>query len=117
MGFELNHAGGLLQIIDGYLVLGKSSDPVDPSTTDGYLYVGDAGGAAELFFMDDIGSITQITSDGYLATANSLRRVGLFEQSTDPSASPQKGFIYAKDVDGYSELFYLNSAGQLRQLT
>lgn len=125
--FYADDAGVITQVTsDGYLNTFNSVEGVgmfqqvaDPSSAPdkGFFYVKDAGGFAELHYMDDAGSITQITADGYLATANSLRRVGFFEQSTDPTASPGKGFIYAKDVDGYSELFYLNSAGQLRQLT
>jgi len=92
------------------------SDPVFTGL-DGYLYTKDVGGTTELFYMDSAGTVTQVTSDGYLDTFESLRGVGLFEQSSDPSTAVEKGFIYARTNDGYSELFYKGSHGFVAPLT
>jgi hypothetical protein len=67
--------------------------------------------------MDDSGSITQITQDGYLATFNSLKGVGLYKQSGDPISSLDKGYLYLKDGVTNTELFYFDDAGNAIQIT
>jgi len=39
------------------------------------------------------------------------------EQAADPSNVADKGFVYTKDVDGITELFYEDSDGNVTQLT
>ena len=102
--------------LDGYIFLREISDPTYFENKGG-LYSKDVDGYTELHYIDNYGSITQITDDGYLDTLNSLRGVGLFSQSSDPSASPGKGFIYAKDISGNTELFYKDDNGDVLQLT
>jgi hypothetical protein len=45
------------------------------------------------------------------------RQVRLRERAADPTNATDIGFIYAKDVSGESELFFLDSAGNAVQLT
>jgi|GEM_PF-7100003 len=41
----------------------------------------------------------------------------LNEQASDPTPVANKGFIYPKDVAGVTEIFYMDSAGAVSQLT
>ncbi len=41
----------------------------------------------------------------------------LLEQSADPTAAANTGFVYAKDVGGITELFYEDSSGNVIQVT
>lgn len=102
--------------LDGYIGMEDISDP-NPIPDKGIVYVKQVGGNHELHFMDQSGSITQVTDDGYLNTYNSLRGVGLFKQGTDPSTSPTKGFVYTKDDAGVIELFYRDDSGNVIQIT
>jgi len=43
--------------------------------------------------------------------------VSLGEQAGDPSSNANTGFVYTKEVDGYTELFYLDSYGIADQIT
>lgn len=57
--------GGL---VDGYLPLPEKAS--DPPYGDGYgsIYSKDVEGITEMFFIDSFGTVTQITSDGYVGT-------------------------------------------------
>ncbi len=44
-------------------------------------------------------------------------KVTLLEQSANPSSAANTGFIYTKDVGGVTELFYEDSAGNVKQIT
>ena len=41
----------------------------------------------------------------------------LLEQSADPTAAANTGFVYTKDVDGTTELFYQDSSGNVAQIS
>ena len=88
-----------------------------PFPNDGYLFSKDVDGYTELFYLDNFGTATQITSDGYLDTLNSLRGVGMYSQTNDPPYSASKGVLYTKDVGGVSEFFYQDSEGARLQLS
>jgi hypothetical protein len=92
------------------------SDP-SPFANDGYLYSKDVGSRTELFYLDDSGQITQITSDGYLDTLESLRGVGMFAQGVDPTYAVDKGILYTKNTDGVTELFYRDNYGDIIQVS
>jgi hypothetical protein len=104
--------------LDGYLSLNEITDPTALANK-GHLYSknDDEYNTSELFYMDDSGSITQITQDGYLATFNSLKGVGLYKQSGDPISSLDKGYLYLKDGVTNTELFYFDDAGNAIQIT
>jgi len=124
--FKDNYGYGVQITGDGYLdtfggvrgvgLFEQSGDPT-PESQKGFIYSGDESGRTELFYMDNYGSVVQITSDGYLDVFESVPGVGLFEQGSDPSAAPQKGFIYSKDDSGTTELFYMDNYGVITQIT
>jgi hypothetical protein len=97
--------------LDGYVGLREISDPAALANV-GHIYVKDDGTASELFYMDNYGDITQLTQDGYLNLAP-----GFLPEISDPTATPNAGFIYSKDVTGTSELFYMDSSGVSTQIT
>jgi hypothetical protein len=102
---------------DGYLSLNSIADPT-PRANKGNLYSSNPGsGTTELFYMDNNGAATQITEDGYLATANSLTRVGLYAHPNDPHMNPGEGFLYAKPVSTGLELFFMDGKGRAIQIT
>lgn len=111
----LDASGSSALHLDGYLILQETGDPTALSDR-GMIYAKDTSGISELFYIDDSGTITQITSDGYLDTFNSLKGIGLFEQNSDPTFAPDKGFVYTKDVSGTTGLFYMDDAGTLSRL-
>ena len=47
----------------------------------------------------------------------SLRRIALFEQVLDPTPAPDKCFIYAKDFEGRTEMFFMDQGGEITQIT
>lgn len=94
----------------------QSSNP-SPFANDGYLFSKDVDGYTELFYLDNYGTATQITSDGYLDTLNSLRGVGMYAQTTDPIYAADKGIAYTKEADGITELFYRDSDGDILQIS
>jgi hypothetical protein len=113
---EMNAAGGAALKLDGYLTLAEISTPT-ALTNKGQIYSQDIDGYTELVYMDNFGTSTQITSDGYLDTLASVRGVGMFAQSTDPVAATGKGVLYSKDIDGYTELVYMDNFGLTSQMT
>jgi hypothetical protein len=44
-------------------------------------------------------------------------KVTLVEQGSDPSSAANTGKVYTKDVGGITELYYIDSAGTVQQLT
>lgn len=113
---EMNAGGEESLSIDGYFGLKEIVEP-NPLANKGLLYSQEADGKTELFYMDNAGDATQITSDGYLATANSLTRVGLYEHNYDPPGHAGEGFLYAKPVGDCLELFFMDSKGRAIQIT
>lgn len=112
---DIDASGNMVLDLDGYISLDEISDPTK-ITNKGFLYTKDDSGITELFYMDDAGTITQITSDGYLDTFDSLIGVGLFEQSSDPTPAVDKGFLYTKEIGGTTALIYMNESGSLSRL-
>lgn len=87
-------------------------------TKDGYDAYGIPTGITELFYIDDAGAITQITDDGYLATASSLRRIGLYAQTSVPVPNVfGKSYLYSQNIAGITELMYRDSNGQTFNIT
>ena len=89
--------------------------------SDGYDQYGISTGITELFYRDDygFGSITQITDDGYLATASSLKRIGLFAQADSGGIVDVfgKNYIFAQNIGGVTELVFRDSQGRNFQIT
>jgi hypothetical protein len=56
----------------------------------------------------------EILSDGDLRLRSQIR---MTERAGDPTAVANTGFIYTKDLAGVTELYYRDSAGNVRQLT
>lgn len=98
------------------ITLQKQSDDPVGSDPDGYLYSKEANAVTELFYLDSENNSTQITSDGYLATEGGVNYITLVEQGSDP-VSLGSGIIFSKDVSGIKELFYVDSEGELIQIT
>lgn len=101
-----------------YIALPEQASNPDVSTSDGYLFTKDAGSITEPFYMDSQGKTTQLTSDGYIATDLGLKNIMLWEQSANPvSYGNNKGFVFTKDVLGYTELFYMDNYGTATKIT
>jgi hypothetical protein len=114
---EFLASGNCAIYADGYLSLNSIAEPT-PRANKGNLYSSNPGsGTSELFYMDNNGATTQITEDGYLATANSLTRVGLYAHPNDPHMNPGEGFLYAKPVSTGLELFFMDGKGRAIQIT
>jgi hypothetical protein len=114
---EFLASGKCSVFLDGYMSLNTIIDPT-PIAGKGNLYSSNPGsGTSELFYMDNNGATTQITEDGYLATANSLTRVGLYAHPNDPHMNPGEGFLYAKPVSTGLELFFMDGKGRAIQIT
>ena len=84
----------------------------DPATVvdKGYLYTKDVSSTIELFWKDEAGNVTQLTSGGSLL-------LKLLELSSDPAAVTNSGFLYTKDDGGDTELYYEDDGGAVVQLT
>jgi hypothetical protein len=71
-GFDVSESGGaaIINLIGEADVLKLPEQAGDPTAVsdDGYVYSKDAAGITELFYMDDAGTVTQMTSDGYVVT-------------------------------------------------
>jgi len=63
---------------------------------------------------DESGSEDTITPDG---TIGYHKKVTLTERSSNPSNVSNTGILYTKDVSGVTELFYIDSGGNVKQLT
>ncbi len=115
---EIDANGADALSLDGYISLNEITNPTGMSNK-GIIYSknDDEYNTSELFYMDDSGQVTQLTQDGYLATYNSLKGVGLFEQAGNPPVAADKGYIYTKDESGDTELFYLDDSGNAVQIT
>ena len=101
-----------------YIALPEQISNPAVSTSDGYLFTKDAGTITEPFYMDSQGKVVQLISDGYLATNLGLKNIMLWEQSVNPvSYGNNKGFVFTKDMLGYTELFYMDNYGTAIQIT
>ncbi|MGW8178622.1 MAG: phage head spike fiber domain-containing protein, partial [bacterium] len=58
-----------------------------------------------------------IKLDQVLSAIENTDGVGLQVLTADPTQVPEKGLIYSKDVDGYAELFFMDSEGNITQLS
>ena len=126
---ELNNGGNEQLEIKTTEVIRLPDQIADPAAVvgsglifanDGYDAYGVATGITELFYRDDYGAgaITQITDDGYLATASSLRRIGLFAQTSVNAPNVLgKSYLYATNVAGITELIFRDSQGKTLQLS
>jgi hypothetical protein len=117
----LTATGGEALHTDGYIgIVKKAADPTAVANM-GSVYTKDVNGITELFYFDSTGSYTQITDDGYLATANSLYQVGLYTKTWDPHANIGEGFIYTKwvdiETDKHSEFYFMDDKAQVTQIT
>lgn len=50
-------------------------------------------------------------------SSGDAQQVRFIERGADPTNVANKGFIYTKDASGVTELFYIDSGGNVRQLT
>ena len=93
--------------------------PTDPAphADQCQIYAKDDSGRTELFFMDQSGATTQITKDGYLDVQYEADVLGLPYELVDPVSGESKGSIYTKKINGNVELFYIDSLGNVIQLT
>jgi hypothetical protein len=117
----LTATGGEALHTDGYIgIIKKAADPTAVANM-GSVYTKEVNGITELFYFDSTGSYTQITDDGYLATANSLYQVGLYTKTWDPHANIGEGFIYTKwvdiETDKHSEFYFMDDKAQVTQIT
>lgn len=102
---------------DGYLKLPEQSVNPAYTTNNGFIFSKDVSGITELFYIDSSGNVTQLTSDGYLATNLGIERATFWEQPSNPSGLSDRGSVYTKDVSGYTELFYIDNYGTVTQIT
>ena len=90
-----------------------ASDPT-PNPVGGIVYVKDVSGIFELHYMDDAGTITQITSNGALV----LPEIFPFPvQVSTPATVADTMTVYSKTIAGNLELFVLDPNGREIQLT
>lgn len=52
-----------------------------------------------------------------VTNAGQHKKVSLQEQAADPATVANLGYVYSKDVAGITELFYMDSAGTVKQIT
>ena len=45
------------------------------------------------------------------------KKATLIEQASDPAFVANRGFVFTKDVNGITELFYMDDAGKVKQIT
>ena len=118
-------AGPVFFNFDGYEVaringvIGLDSQTLIPTSRDqaGYLYSSLVDLNAELFYIDNYGSITEITKDGYLNTEDGVDLLGLYAQTQYPSSDPIKGYVYTKELNQNLELYYTDGYGKSVLLT
>jgi hypothetical protein len=110
--------------IDGYLLeLGNYRESVDVTahagasnpheTTLDKAYDGSGSGSGRVITIDS-GPI-ELSADGY--SALDIDGYITLSEISDPSALENAGSLYAKEVDGYSELHYVDNYGFISQLT
>ena len=73
-------------------------------------------GHVELYYRDSTGLIARLTSKGALNVA-SPAVVRLPKQETAPTFEAEVGYVYTQEVEGVTELFYMDSDGEAIQLT
>ena len=93
-------------------VVASGSDPA--ATANGQIYTKLVGNSIELFYQDEDGNITQITSEG---TLNLPETYPFPVQVSAPSAVASQMITYSKVVDGNLELFVIDPNGNEIQLT
>jgi len=99
---------GDLFLDDGYLSLGEQTDP-SPNDDTGFVYVKDIDGYSELFYMDNYGSITQLTDDGYLAGSSNAAQDNLDSTGTETYVALSYTPLISLDTDSGRDLqFYRN---------
>jgi len=117
---EVDASGAAALQLDGYLTLVETSDPGALANA-GSLYSKEIGGVTELFYLDDFGSSVQITDSGSIVGGSGPGFDGSYlqfnEQGSDPTPTADDGYLYTKDVSGLTELFYMDSAGTITQMT
>jgi hypothetical protein len=94
---------GDLLLLDGYVSLGEVYDPT-PNDDTGFVYVKDADGYSELFYMDNYGTITQVTDDGYLAGSSNAAQDNLDSTGTETSLSLTYVPLVSLDTDSGKDL-------------
>lgn len=101
----------------------EATDPAYESNV-GKLYSKDIDGYTELMYMDAYGISYQLTEKGNSydrIIGNINERIAsvypLSEQISHPAKKDDYGYVYSYDIDGYTELFYLDNYGFSVQLT
>ena len=93
-------------------IVASGSDPA--ATANGQVYTKVVGTHIELFYQDEDGNVTQITSGGSL---NLPETYPFPAQVSAPAAVASQMITYAKEVDGNLELFVIDPNGNEIQLT
>ena len=114
---EFQYDGYEVISVDGYIGFDEQTSVPIPRIDAGLLYSFAIDGYSELYYMDNYGSATRITNDGYLSTFSGVKGVGLNVNGAYPSAVEDKGFVYSKLADGYVELYYTDGFGNNIRLT
>ena len=91
--------------MDGYNVKASATD-----TTPGYLSV-------KLVAGTNISLTKNNPSGNESYTIGTLDALKFDERGSDPLYYANDGYLYSKDIDGYTELYYLNDRGHVAQLT
>ena len=119
----MDDSGDIVQLTkDGYLgpnhrTVALKANTGDPSADPpkGILYTKAVSGEIELFYLNGSGTVVQITSGSELKVA--LQVLSMLESAADPAFVADTGKVYTKQSEGITELFYIDSEGQVSKLT
>jgi hypothetical protein len=119
----MDDSGDIAQLTnDGYLgpnhrTLALRANIGDPSAAPpkGILYTKTVSGEIELFYLNGSGTVVQVTSGAALNGA--IQVLSMLESAADPASALDTGKVYTKQSEGITELFYIDSAGQVSKLT
>ena len=110
----MNSLGRMSLELDGYMALNElAADPANNFADMGYVYTKDIAGISELFYMDDAGTVTQVTTNGVLNAAHTLDQAydGLSGSGSGKTIIADSGPVeidatgdMALDLDGYISL-------------
>jgi hypothetical protein len=99
-------------LLDSYATLFSLENYTEKTLSDSYATTISLNNYAEKTLLD--GYVDKILLDGYAAISEF---VGLTEQIADPNYYDNYGTLYSKDIDGYTELHYIDNYGNITQIT
>jgi hypothetical protein len=94
---------GHILLRDGYVTFEEISDPVAEDNR-GSIYASDVDGYTEIFYIDNYGSITQLTDDGYLANTSNSAQDSLDSTGTETYISLSYTPLTTEDTDSGRDL-------------